>query len=153
MPGERQILLRRSRIITESRQEVAPGDGGNRGCIRIDHQLIGIEAVPFMRSVRPGEAEAVELAGPDSFQPHMPDIARLVADSIEKDTATRRGIVDAVEEVDAGACSMAAENGKIDAVVSGAGPQGKRDAGTDGLNLAETQQPLHFVELLISVFA
>ena len=109
--------------------------------------------MPFVRSVRPGEAEAIELAGLDSFQPHMPDIARLVADSIEKNTACGRGIVDAVEEVDARAGSMAAENRKIDTVISGAGPEGKRDAGPDGLNLAETQQPLHFVELIVSVFA
>jgi hypothetical protein len=83
----------------------------------------------------------------------MPDIAGFVAQSIQKDTASRHGIVDAVEEVDAGAGGMPAENRKIDAVVSGAGPQGKRKAGTDSLDLAEIQQSIHFVELLISVFA
>ena len=59
----------------------------DRGGVRIDHQLIGIESLTFMRRVRSGETESVELAGVDPFQPDVPDIAGLVACRIKENTA------------------------------------------------------------------
>src|ERR1019366_9698984 len=48
-----QVLLRRGGIVAKSLEKVTSRNGRNRCRAGIDHQFVGIEAVPFVGSVGP----------------------------------------------------------------------------------------------------
>jgi hypothetical protein len=135
--GQRQVLERRGGIIGECRKKVAAGDRHDGLCIRVDNELIGIEPVPFMWSEGPKEPKSIELAGLDSFQPYVPDIAGPVPAGVEENASSWHGILDVVKEVEADAGSVAAEDRKVDASASRGCSQGKRYTGADRLDFAE----------------
>ena len=78
----------------------------------------------------------------------MPDIAGLVPGRIEDDAPDRRGILRVVEEVKADADGVPAEERKVDAIAPWVRPKGQWHARTDGLDLAQTHQPLELGQLL-----
>ena len=81
--------------------------------------------MPFVGSVRSGNAIPVELAGPDSLHPDVPDVAGLVPGRVEDDAPGRHGILGMVEEVEADAGGVAAEDREVDAVAPQVRPKGK----------------------------
>ena len=104
--------------------------------------------MPLVGSVRSGDAKPVELAGPDPFQPHVPDVAGLVPGGVEDDAPGRHGILGVVEEVEADADGVPAEDREIDAVAPCVRARGEGHARADGLDLAQAQQPLQLGQLL-----
>ena len=146
--GQGQVFLGRGRIIAESRAKVAAREWRDRGRVGVHHKLIRIEAVPFAGSVRSGDAKPVELARLDPLQPHVPDIAGLVPGRVEDDAPGRHGILGVVEEVEADASGVPAEDREVDAIAPQVRPKGKGHARADGLDFAQAQQPLQLGQLL-----
>ena len=104
--------------------------------------------MPLMWRVRPGDAKAVKLPGTDPFEPDVPDIARFVPRWVEDDGARRRIVFGTIEQVEADARCVPAEDGEVDAVPSHVRSKGNRRTRSDGLNLTQLEQPFQFVELL-----
>ena len=132
----------------ERRSRIANRHRNNRSGARIQHQLVGVEAVAVMGRVRSGDAKAIELPRPNPFEPNVPDVTRLVSRRVEDDGAGRRGVLGTVEQVEADAGRVPAEDGEVDAVTSHVSPERKRRAGADGLNLAQLEQTFELVELV-----
>jgi hypothetical protein len=81
----------------------------------------------------------------------MPDIPGLVPGRVQNDGPGWLGVSAVVEQVEADAGRMAAEDGEVDARTPAMGAEGKWDAGPDGLDLALAQQPFQLCQLLTSV--
>ena len=146
--GEGQVLLGRRRIVADGGAKIATRSGRDRGGVGIHHELVRIEAMPFMRRVRSGDAKSVELAGPDPLQPHVPDVAGLVPGRVEEDAPGGHGILGIGKEVEADAGGVPAEDREVDAIPARMGPEGQGHARADGLNLAQTQQAFELGKLL-----
>jgi hypothetical protein len=78
----------------------------------------------------------------------MPDVTRLVSGGIEQDASCRHGILGMIEEIKANAGSVPAENRKVHSIAPRTRPKRYGHTRTNGLDFAETQQPLQLVELL-----
>ena len=144
--GERQVLRGRGRIVAGRAGRVMAGDGRDGGRVRIHHELVRIEAVPLVGRVRSRDAKPVELARGDAGQPHVPDVAGLVAGGIEDDAPRRHGVVGVGEEVEADAGRVPAEDGEVDAVSSRTRSEREGHARADGLHFAQTQQPFQLCQ-------
>ena len=106
--------------------------------------------MPVVGRVGSSKAKAIELAGLDPFEPDVPDVARPVSCRIENDAPGRRGVFGAVEEVETDARRVPAEDREVDTVGSQVGAERQRSARSDRLNLAQREQTLQLVKLLVA---
>ena len=132
---ERQVLPRRRWVVAHGESGIAIRRWNNRPGARIQHQLVRVEAMPVMGRVRSGDAKAIELPGPNPFEPDVPDVARLVPRRVEDDAAGWRGVLGTIEQVEANASRVPAEDGEVDAVSSHVSAERQRTARSDGLHL------------------
>ncbi len=122
------IGLRRECVVPERRFEIPVGKSADRPRKRVQEQLVEIEAVSFVGLVRAVHAVAVELAGEDAFDPHVPHVARAVARGIQIDRPHRRRVRGMVEKLQPDAARVAAEEREVDAALGFTGSQRERIA-------------------------
>ena len=103
-----------------------------------------------MGRVRPGDAKAIELPGPNPLEPDVPDVARLVPNRIEDDAPGRCRVFCTVEQVEPDASGVPAEDGKVHPGATEVRPQGKRRARSDGLHLAHGEETFQFIKLFVA---
>src|SRR5262249_56060293 len=74
-------------------------------------------------------------------------VAGLVPGGVEDETARRGGVLRTVEELQAHALGVPAEEGEIDAIPPRVCAQGERNARADRLDLTQAQEPLQLGQL------
>ena len=126
---ERQVLLRRRRIVSTCRGKIPRGEPRNGGRQGIDEKPVEVETMPLGGFVRPTHPVSIELTGCNPLHPNVPDVTGAVVRSIQVDGPGGHRIFGMVEELQSSAAGMAAEDGEINPTFRFSGPQRQRRAG------------------------
>src|SRR3954466_7860951 len=102
-----------------------------RACVRIEEQLVRIEAMPFLGLVRPVDAKTVDLAGTNAGQVAMPDFAAVLGQL----DARHLGLTGWIEQAKLDARSVGGEEREVDAFAVPVGTLGVRQAFAQGVEL------------------